>query len=269
MAADEELIFQVENEAMFSGCSDARAYQWVMELHENPEPPRPRPPGGREADRERNPFGARPESGTDDDEEDPMEEFMNEFFRRFGPGARPQDNHGPQNGQPTESAAPAHASARLKELYRSVVRRLHPDIQREMTAQKTEWWHQAQAAYEAGEVEQLEVILTLCEIGDSGTTAHTSASLLQRITAQLKNSLREIKRQLAGQRRDPAWNFSRRTDQDALAVQTRRTLMGDLERMRYQCRTIQEMIARWKVAAERLKQPRRRKHHSQNMEFSS
>ena len=90
-----------------------------------------------------------------------------------------------------------------------------------MTVQKTEWWHQAQTAYAAGDVEQLEVILTLCEIGDSGTTAHTSASLLQRITAQLKNSLREIKRQITGQRRDPAWNFSRRTDHEALAVQTR------------------------------------------------
>ena len=62
-----------------------------------------------------------------------------------------------------------------------------------MTAQKSEWWHQAQAAYEAGDLEQLEVILTLCEIGDSGTTAHTSASLLQRITAKLKSSLREIR----------------------------------------------------------------------------
>jgi hypothetical protein len=148
-----------------------------------------------------------------------------------------------------------------------VVRRLHSDIQREMTAQKTEWWHQAQAAYEEGDVEQLGVILTLCEIGDNGTTAHTSASLLQRITAQLKNSLREIKRQLAGLRRDPAWNFSRRVDHNALAIQTRHALMDDLERMRYQCRTIQGMIERWKVAAERLKQLRRRKHHSQSMEF--
>jgi hypothetical protein len=47
----------------------------------------------------------------------------------------------------------------------------------------------------------------------------------------------------------------------------RRTLMNDSERMRYQCRTIQEMIARWKGAAERLKQPRRRKNYPQNMEF--
>ena len=126
MAADEELIFQVENEAMFSGCSDARAYQRVMELRENPEPRRPRPAAGGEPSGERDPFGARPESGNEEDEEDPLEEFMNEFFRKFGPGARPQDNPGPRAGQHTGSAAPAHASARLKELYRSVVRRLHP-----------------------------------------------------------------------------------------------------------------------------------------------
>jgi hypothetical protein len=269
LAADQELIFQVESETMFSGCSDVRAYQRVMELRENPEAPQPHPPGSGETDGERDPFGARAEAGTDDDnEEDPIEEFMNAFFGQFGPGAGPQDHYGPRRGLPRESAAPAQGAARLKELYRSVVRRLHPDIQGEMTPQKTEWWHQAQAAYEAGDVEQLEVILTLCEIGDSGTTAHTSASLLQRITAQLKHSIQEIKRQLAGLRRDPAWNFSRRADHDVLALQMRRGLTGDLERMRHQWRTIQEMIARWKVAAERLKKPRRRKNRPQNSEFS-
>ena len=197
-----------------------------------------------------------------------MEKFMNEFFRKLGPGARPQNNHGPRAGQHTESAAPAHASTRLKELNRAAVRRLHPDSQREMPAQKAEWCHQALTAYEAGDVEQLEVLLTLCEIGDCGTTAHTNVSLLQRITAQLKNSPREIKRQLAWQRRDSAWNFSHRAGHAAAAVQVRSELMGDLERLRYQCRTIQEMIASWQVAAARLRRPRRRKHHPQNMEFS-
>jgi hypothetical protein len=247
IAADAELILQVEDEAMFSGCSEARVYRRIMKYRENPEPARSRPAGGGPAG-ERDPFGARPESGNDD-WEDPIEELMNEFLRNFGPGARPQDNDRPRAGRHTEAAAPARAPARLKELYRSVVRRLHPDIQGEMTPQKTEWWHQAQAAYEAGDLEQLEVILTLCEIGDSGTTAHTSASLLQRITARLKSSLREIKRQLRELRRDPAWNFSSRTDLDALAIRTRQAMMDDLESMRRQYRTIQEVIAGWKAAA--------------------
>lgn len=266
IAADEALIFQVESEAMFGECSYARAYQRVREFRENPEPPRPRSAGGDGPDEGRNPFGSRPQFGDDDDDDDPMEEFMNAFFGESGPGAGPQDQPGRGTGRHSESP-PARTTARLKELYRAVVRRLHPDSQREMTAQKTEWWHQAQTAYEAGDAEQLEVILTLCEIGDSGSTAHTSASLLQRITAQLKTSLREIKRQIGGRRRDPAWNFSRRTDHAALAVQMRRGLTLDLERMREQYRAVQELIERWKTEAERLKTPRRRKKQPQNLEF--
>jgi hypothetical protein len=200
------------------------------------------------------------------DEEDPMEEFMNEFFHKFGPRADPRARPGSRAEQSAESPVPVHASKRLKELYRAVVRRLHPDRQREMTAQKTEWWHQAQAAYEAGDAEQLEVILTLCEIGESGTTAHTSASLLQRITARLKSSLREIKRQITQRRREPAWNFSNRTDHAVMADRVRLELTGELNAMRRQWRETQELIAKWKAAAERIK-PRRRKSPPPNPEF--
>jgi hypothetical protein len=125
-------------------------------------------------------------------------------FGEFELGERSRDKRAAGGRPHAESAAAAHASTRLKELYRKLARRLHPDVHREMTAQKTEWWHQAQAAYEAGDVEQLEVLLTLSEIGESGTTAHTSVSMLQRITARIKSSLREIKRQLAWRNRRQA-----------------------------------------------------------------
>jgi hypothetical protein len=266
LAEDEELVFHVQNEVMFGSGSYAHAYKRVMELRENPEPPPPPPTGGGEPDAERDAFGWRPESGNFDGA-DRLEEFFNQIFGEFGPGGHPREKSAHQFGHPTETVLPPRASSRLKELYRSLVRRLHPDTQREMTLQHSEWWHQVQEAYEAGDMEQLEVILTLCEIGDSGTTAHTSASLLQRITAKLKSSLLEIKRQIARQRHDPAWNFSRRIDHDVMADQMRRELMGDLEEMRERWRQTQEMITRWKVAAERLRQPRRRKHHPQSWEF--
>ena len=267
LAADEALVFLVENEVLFGGGSYARAYQRVMELRENPEPLRPPPTGSSARDGEREAFDARLESENFDGEEDPLETIFKELFGEFEPGEHSQGKRDSRTGRRIKSAPPAPAVARLKELYRAVVRRLHPDLQREMTAQKAEWWHQAQAAYEAGDAEQLEVVLTLCEIGDTGTTAHTSASLLQRITAQLKSSLREIKRQLARMRRDPAWNFSQRADHDTMARQMRRALMSDLEGMRYQCRQIQELIARWKAASELPKRPQRRKRHPQGMEF--
>jgi hypothetical protein len=267
MEMDSMLIEQVKNEAQFGGYSDARAYQRVMDRRENPDswPP---PPVGDNVHGNQDSSGSGPES--EDFDEDPLlEEIKKEFFRRFGAGAHPRDHLGPGDGPPVEPMSPAHASKRLKGLYRALVRRLHPDSQQSMTAQKTEWWHEAQIAYEAGDAEQLEVILTLCEIGESGTTANTSASLLQRITAQLKSSLREIKRQITQQRRKPAWDFSRRSDHETLAGQIRRELLDDLLRMRYQCGQIQKMIARWKAEAEKLRAPRRRKAPPAEPEFHS
>jgi hypothetical protein len=139
MAADDAIVFLVENEVLFGGGSYARAYQRVMTLQKNPEPP---PPTGGERDGKRDPFGAGPEWGNPDDEEGPLKAIFEEMFGEVGSGKDPRDQRGPRAGHPTETAPP-HATKRLKELYRAVVRRLHPDSLREMTAQKTEWWHQA------------------------------------------------------------------------------------------------------------------------------
>ena len=265
MERDSLLIEQVDYEAQFGGYSDARAYQRVMDRRENPDSSPP-PSAGDNAEGKRDAYGSGPES--EDFDEDPLhEKIKKEFHRRFGAEAHPRDYLGTGDEPPGEPMPPPHASKRLKELYRKLVRQLHPDSQQEMTAQKTEWWHEAQIAYEAGDAEQLEVILTLCEIGESGTTANTSASLLQRITAQLKTSLREMKRQISQQRRKPAWDFSRRSDHETLAVQIRRELLDDLLRMRYQCGQIQKMIARWKAEAEKLKVPKRRKGSPPEPEF--
>ncbi len=266
LAADDAIVFLVQNEVMFGGGSYARAYKRVMELRDNLEPPPPPPPSGDRAGKHER-FGAGPDGENLDDEDDPLKAIFEEMFGELGPDERPWEEHGRQAGQQSQAAAPAHVSKRLKELYRAVVRRLHPDSQREMTAQKTEWWHQAQSAYEAGDAEQLEVILTLCEIGESGTTAHTSASLLQRITAQLKSSLREIKRQITQRRREPAWNFSSRTDHAAMEEQVRRELTGELMAMRRRWMDTQELIAKWKAAAEKLKPSRRRKASPLEPEF--
>ena len=269
LAADQELILQVQYEIHFGGGPPARAYQRVMKLRENPEPPPPPRGDSGEPARGDDPFHAQPESGHDDPDDDPLREFFEHVFGGFGAGPDGdswQDRRSPAAADP--ESIPPHTAGRLKDLYRALVRRLHPDAQAEMTPQKIEWWHQAQAAYEAGDAGQLEVILTLCEIGESGTTAHTSASLLQRITAQLKTSLSEIKRQLRDRRHDPAWGFSRRSDHEALATQTRNALRIDLENARQLWRETQETIAGWKAAAENLKPPRRRrKRQEPDLEF--
>ncbi len=254
--ADEALVAIVEDEAMLCGIPLAKAYQRVMAMRDAPEEPPPHQSDADEAAGGRpHPDGGGPEAAGPSE----AEELEREFFERL---LGEMDDAGGGGGPLGRRAVPgvtAEAAARLKELYRAVVRRLHPDTQAEMTAQKTEWWHQAQAAYNAGDADQLEVILTFCEIRESGTTARTSAGLLLRIIAQTKRGLREVKRQISRLHADPAWDFSRRKDKEAYAFMLERRLTEDLRVMRAAADELADMIDRWKAKLERSDRAHRRK----------
>ncbi|HEV8541957.1 MAG TPA: J domain-containing protein [Verrucomicrobiae bacterium] len=143
---------------------------------------------------------------------------------------------------------------RLKELYRHLARRLHPDKAKDISPRKLEWWHQTQAAYETGNVEQLETILTLLEVEERGTK-ETSISLLAKLTGEFKRSLRSIKRQLSAFRKDIAWNFSKLTDCKVLFEQTRRMLHDERDEVLDGLRRYEAQIQQWQTTAER---PRKR-----------
>src|SRR5205814_479968 len=137
-----------------------RAYQTVtrrreQQSHQATEEPWPRA----DEEEEQDPFDS--EESFEEQFQRLVDEMQDAFEGNFG--AR-----GGRSRKQSENEIPSRkkeskTTSRLKQLYRAVVRRLHPDTQQEMTAQKMEWWHQAQAAYEASNLEHLELILSLCE----------------------------------------------------------------------------------------------------------
>src|SRR6266496_2699911 len=208
-----EMIFlEVESEIIFNGASPSAAYARARQRRETPEPP--------------------PEDSDADDDDGPEFSFGDDFGKPppgsddFASDRKPSRRR--SNGKANSPAA----ARRLKEIYRALARRLHPDAQREMTAQKREWWHQAQAAYQEGDIEQLEVILVLCEIEETGNADKASLSVLQRISAHFKKSLRQLRSQLTKSKRDPAWNFSQCKDLAVLTERVRRRMDEDLRRMK-------------------------------------
>jgi hypothetical protein len=248
VAEDGALISMVHEEAFYAGCSLARAYQSVM--NPPPEPEEKEQEKGRDVrdsyEEQRGEF-----ENSSGKKGDTLEDMIDELFEAFAPGQRPNKKSNTKFMDTDGEDTRFKPVSRIKEIYRKLARMLHPDAQEKMTAQKEEWWHQTQAAYEAGDEAQLEVILTLCEIDERGTVAQTSVSLLQRITAQLKSSIREIKRRISGLQRDPAWGFSKRSDHDAFLIKIRREVEMELNECKRRHSEMQEIISRWKATAEK------------------
>ncbi|HXG48509.1 MAG TPA: hypothetical protein VNO52_12845, partial [Methylomirabilota bacterium] len=237
------LLFELEQEAFVSGAGLGRAYARVMARRAGPTVEDAAAASARPGNADAGTASdAAAEEFTAEEEREPDEVFEDLF------GTPPP----PHRPRPEQGHRPAKAVSRLKELYRALARLLHPDARKEITARQREWWHQVQAAYAAGDVEQLEVILTLCEIDEKGTTDHTSCSLLQRITKQLRASCRALRRQLAGFKKDPAWGFAARTTFYSLEVQVRRMLECDLAQLREERRQLEAQVELYRRASERM-----------------
>ena len=73
-----------------------------------------------------------------------------------------------------------------KALYRTIVRRLHPDHHGHMDETRRNLWHETQEAYRRRDLNALYSILARCDNGEAGLGAHSPVSLVLRLTRQLK-----------------------------------------------------------------------------------
>ena len=252
------LIAEVDAYMWAHNVDEVEAYAAVMFRRENPEAAAAADAKARAEDEARaakarkrggpqpppgfDPFGLGAEDGEDDDfesagtaEEKAFRDFASFFEDAFGfkmpPGMRPP-------GPPPKP----QQTASVKELYRALVRKLHPDKQAAMTAQKLEWWHEVQDAYAANDAERLATILSLVEMSEGEPTTQTNVSMFQRIVARLKTSLREVKREVAQVRNNPAWNFTRAKDQQAATARTGEEMRAQLTALRHTLADHEEIL---------------------------
>jgi hypothetical protein len=243
----EFLIHEVQQEFYFGGHhSIARAYQAVMYRREHPEV----------EEKASNEFSEDPHEREQQKKEDEdFEDFLKDFFEEA------QEKHEQARAHfdipPSKRPEPPPGS-RLKDLYRTLVRKLHPDKAADFDQKKREWWHQVQEAYEKGDAEQLEVILTLCEIDEKGLSKDTSVSILVRITQQFKHTLRSLRRELKTCQSHPAWNFSQHVNFNGFERHIRETLESESRGLRHNIETMEMTVSRWEELARSSARTRRR-----------
>jgi hypothetical protein len=121
-------------------------------------------------------------------------------------GEQPDDSDDPFHpSQPTHPAA-QKPDDRVKELYRTLVRRLHPDRIGEHSARERELWQQVQDAYHARDLQWLEAIAGRLDAVQGGL-ASLSIQVLHRMTQELMMAIEGLRSRMHVQRKNPAWNF--------------------------------------------------------------
>jgi len=146
------------------------------------------------------------------------------------------------------SAAKPEA-VRIKETYRVLVRRLHPDLRADGNADVSHFWHEVQEAYAQGNLERLEMLLALTDIQANTTGDHTSVSQMRAVLAELRRSLKALEKSLKDAKKDPAWDFARSKNREAVKARMEREMRSELSQAEAEYAEMRGRVRRWEEAA--------------------
>lgn len=267
------LVHEVEME-MRRGFQDAHAaYQRVMFRRANPSAAPDEateiPPEGNGVSRKLSDFekealfqewvqkslGTNPDKMDDEAYSTTFEAFKSHMFRS------PLEEPGPRNASrpatkerttknleregDAEEKDVRKMDARVKELYRILVRRLHPDLRADVSAAVSALWHEVQEAYTAGDVARMEILLALSDIESNRMGAQTSVGQMRAVLVELERALWALEKSLLEAEGEDAWNFAQTGPTENLRLQVERQLKFDLASRRVHLDVLSQTIAAW------------------------
>ena len=145
---------------------------------------------------------------------------------------------------PASETETGSVDPRVKEIYRRLVRRLHPDLRADGDATVSSLWHEVQEAYAAGDVARMELLLALCDLSNA-PGAGTTLSQMRAVLNELTRSVRALELSLVEARREDSWNFARTGPSEDLRLRVERQLKHDLAVRQQRLELLTQTIAGW------------------------
>lgn len=143
---------------------------------------------------------------------------------------------------------------KLRDLYRKLCLRLHPDTGGQFTAETERLWHQVQDAYESKNLDRLEAIQAGLEIQIDPLGKHVSCSQLAAVVADLKHGVGSLRTMLRNARQEISWGFHSWSEKDRRKAEHR--IDQDLNRDHY---TLTDELRRYEKVLEQWERSFRRK----------
>ena len=179
-----------------------------------------------------------------------FEAFKSHMFRS------PLEEAWPRNSRPSprgraaveseeEGAEEVKVDARVKELYRILVRRLHPDLRADSSVAVSALWHEVQEAYAAGDVARMEILLALSDIESNHVGNQTSIAQMRMVLVEVERALCALEKSLLEAESEDAWNFAQTGPASDLRRRVERELKSELAARTMRLAVLTETIADW------------------------
>lgn len=141
--------------------------------------------------------------------------------------------------------------ARIKEIYRVLVRRLHPDAGKANPDPHIErLWHDLQEAYAAMDLERMEVLLAITDLHESGDAMRSSLYHLRKVAKEMASNIRKLKARFREVSTSEAWVFWHAKDRDKAGEKIRTAIVSRIQESQEYISALEKDIDDWKKDSE-------------------
>lgn len=166
--------------------------------------------------------------------------FYDFMFERFK-----EDVLGKKKSSSTDSHTNANTEDRIKAIYRTLVRKLHPDFQTEITPHMQELWHEVQDAYKSKNLEKLETILAISNIQTGDFSEEISVSQILNVQSEYKMQLKSLRAQIRKAKKKVQWGFSKLTNTKPLSKKIKDDLKTELSHQLFHVQEFENQLKAW------------------------
>ena len=198
LAHKESLLQAVAFDSMMTGDAPGQCYERI--LHEEK---RSEQAHAEDTDEDNDREGEEDPFEEDDDFDDPYESEDRHFARDF---AKALGIDLDSFGLEMENDFPAHRR-RIKNIYRKICRRLHPDAAGSMNERTQDLWNWTQAAYENNDLKRLEIILALSQMDQGRFPDETTVADILAATHHFRRARDAIRKEIRSFRKGAEWGF--------------------------------------------------------------
>jgi hypothetical protein len=178
-----------------------------------------------------------------------FEAFKSHMFRSRPPEPPPSPNfqraERERRRKGEEEPEAVAIDPRVKELYRLLVRRLHPDLRADGSATVSSLWHEVQEAYAATDIAHLEILLALSDIESDQFSDQTSVAQMRAVLVEVERAVFALEDSLRQARNENAWNFARTGAGPDLRAEVERELQANLRRRSERLSLLEQTIGEW------------------------
>ncbi len=195
----------------------------------------------------------------EDDDYDYDDDYYNDFKKTFGDFS--QFMKGLLGDEYEDYAADkfvAEKTKKIKDLYRVICRKLHPDTGVEFDEHTSSLWHDTQDAYQKKDVARLEAILAICEMNSPKAKFNLTCSQIIAVIEHYENGKKSIASLLRKAKKSVSWGFLSWDEKkkDKVLKQCENELLGELAMMRNRVRILRNELEKWTTPPCPSKEPK-------------